>query len=86
MIDEKLRSGPLAGWYTTALWLGLAAAAAWLLLYHRVHVIEVLPFLLLLSCPLMHLFGHHRHGGHHNHRAEKGDPAPLSKERDNEPR
>ncbi len=43
------------------LWIGLAAAVLWLLLYHRAHLVEVLPFLILLACPLMHLFGH-RHG------------------------
>lgn len=33
---------------------------------HRAHVIAVLPYLLLLACPLMHLFhhGHHHHSGH----------------------
>ena len=33
---------------------------------HRAHFISALPFLLLLACPLMHIFmhgGHGRHGG-----------------------
>ena len=35
---------------------------------HRAHFLGVLPYLLLLSCPLMHLFMHHGHGhGHHSH-------------------
>jgi hypothetical protein len=38
---------------------------------HRAHVLGALPFLLLLSCPLMHLFMHH---GHRHHR--KGPPQP----------
>jgi hypothetical protein len=46
------------------LWIGLAAAVLWLLLYHRAHLLEVLPFLVILACPLMHLFGHGGHGGH----------------------
>lgn len=46
------------------LWIGLAGAVLWLLLYHRAHLLEVSPFLLLLACPLMHLFGHGGHGGH----------------------
>lgn len=29
---------------------------------HRAHFFGILPYLLLLACPLMHLF--HRHGGH----------------------
>jgi hypothetical protein len=31
---------------------------------HRAHVIQALPYLLVLLCPLMHLF--HGHGGHHH--------------------
>jgi hypothetical protein len=33
---------------------------------HRAHLFGVLPFLLILACPLMHVFMHHghRHGGH----------------------
>ena len=30
---------------------------------HRVHVLAALPFLILLACPLMHLFMHGGHGG-----------------------
>ena len=35
------------------------------------HVLGVLPFLLLLACPLMHVFMHHGHGqsGHQQGRA-----------------
>ena len=29
------------------------------------HALGALPYLLLLACPLMHLFMHHGHGGHH---------------------
>jgi hypothetical protein len=49
------------------LWLGLAAAVAWLVLRHGAHLLEVAPFLIVLACPLMHLFGHGRHGGHVSH-------------------
>ncbi|MBI3530813.1 MAG: DUF2933 domain-containing protein [Betaproteobacteria bacterium] len=41
----------------------IAIAAFFLLLEHRAHVFGVLPYLLLLACPLLHMFGH-RHGGH----------------------
>ena len=44
----------------------LAIAGFFLLIEHRAHVLGVLPFLLLLACPLLHLFhhgGHGRHGG-----------------------
>ena len=41
-----------------------AAAAYFLLTEHRAHFFGALPFLLLLACPLMHVFMHHGHGGH----------------------
>ena len=47
-----------------------AIAAYFLLSEHRAHFLGALPLLLLLSCPLMHVFMHHGHGGHgggHDH-------------------
>lgn len=46
-------------------WIVLAGIAAFYLwAEHRAHLLGVLPFLLLLGCPLMHLFMHgHGHGG-----------------------
>ena len=41
-----------------------AIAAYFLLREHRAHLFGVLPFLLLLACPLMHIFMHHGHRGH----------------------
>jgi hypothetical protein len=31
---------------------------------HRPHVLGILPYVLLLACPLMHVFMHGGHGGH----------------------
>lgn len=42
----------------------LAIAAFFLFAEHRAHLLGALPFLLLLACPLMHLFMHRGHGGH----------------------
>lgn len=39
-------------------------AAYFLLTEHLAHVVGALPFLLLLACPLMHIFMHGGHGGH----------------------
>ena len=41
----------------------------YLLREHWGHVAGLWPYLLLLGCPLMHLFGHggHGHGGHGHH-------------------
>jgi len=41
------------------------AGVAWLLTRHTEHVVRYLPFVILLACPLMHVFGHgHGYGGH----------------------
>ena len=46
--------------------LGFAAISLVLLWKeHQAHILGALPYLLLLACPLMHLFGGHRHGSHH---------------------
>lgn len=45
----------------------LAIAAFFLFSEHRAHLLGALPFLLLLACPLMHLFMHHGHGEHGSH-------------------
>lgn len=41
----------------------LAIGGLLLLTEHRAHALGVLPYLLLLACPLMHLFMHHGHRG-----------------------
>jgi hypothetical protein len=54
----------------------LAIAGFFLLTEHRAHLLGVLPFLLLLACPLMHLMhgGHGGHGGSRGRDAPEGDP------------
>ena len=42
----------------------LAIAGFYLIAEHRAHFFGVLPFLLLLACPLLHMFMHGGHGGH----------------------
>jgi hypothetical protein len=47
-----------------------AIATYFLLSEHRAHFLGALPLLLLLSCPLVHVFmhrGHEGHGGGHAH-------------------
>ena len=41
-----------------------AAAGYFLLSEHRAHFPGALPLLIVLACPLMHVFMHHGHGGH----------------------
>ncbi len=64
-------------------WLLVAAAAAlglYLVIWHSVHLAAALPFLVILACPLLHVFMHgghrHDHGGGDKppaHRQTKGD-------------
>ena len=42
----------------------LAVTGFYLIVEHTPHVFWALPYLLLLACPLMHLFMHHGRGGH----------------------
>ena len=51
-----------------AVTLVVAALGVYLLATHTGHALAALPYLLLLACPLMHLFGHHRH--HSGRRSE----------------
>ena len=42
----------------------LLIAAFFLLSEHWAHALGVLPYLIILACPLLHLFMHGGHGGH----------------------
>jgi len=50
----------------TWLWVGAAVVALAFLYLPTLGISggQILVFLLVLLCPLMHLFGMHRHGGH----------------------
>ena len=50
----------------------LAIAAFFLLAEHWAHTLGLLPFALLLLCPLLHFFGH----GHNHAGEEKKDGRP----------
>ena len=54
--------------------IGFMLIAAFLLLSeHRAHAFGYLPFLLLLACPLLHMFMHSGHGGHGAHGGSSGN-------------
>ena len=62
--------------------LGLIGAATYfLLMEHRQHVWQYLPFIILLACPFMHVFMHGGHGGHSGHRAPVGSETTDSSDR-----
>ncbi|WP_245486421.1 DUF2933 domain-containing protein [Mesorhizobium sp. M7A.F.Ca.US.010.02.1.1] len=87
MSDPPTGSGPepeteAGGFWTSKAGLATIAflliAAFFLLTEHRAHTLGVLPFLLLLACPLLHMFmhgGHRGHGGHGGHARHK-EPEP----------
>lgn len=50
----------LLSWKGIALILVLAGVSYYLLTVHLVHLAVALPYLFLLACPLMHIFGHKR--------------------------
>ena len=60
----------------------VAIAAIFLISEHRAHVLGALPFVLLLACPLLHMFMHGGHGGHggHSHGGDAGAPQDRSKD------
>lgn len=53
----------------------IAVIGFFLFTEHRAHLFGILPFLLLLACPLMHLF-HHGHGGGHDHAEQSKEDRP----------
>ena len=57
--------GTPLGWVVT---LALAALGVYLFVNHTGHIVAALPYLLLMACPLLHLFMHGGHGHHHGKR------------------
>lgn len=46
----------------------IAAGGYFLWTEHQAHLLAALPYLVLLLCPLMHVFMHNGHGSHGGHR------------------
>jgi hypothetical protein len=61
------------------MWGFVGVAAFFLITEHRAHLYGFLPYLLLLACPLMHLFMHHGHGGRNGHGARGPDTRDVSR-------
>jgi hypothetical protein len=57
----------------------LLIGASLLLFEHRLHVLGYLPFLILLLCPLLHVFMHRGHGhGAQRRPDQQADPRNIS--------
>ncbi len=61
------------------IWTLGAGALVYLIIEHRPHLFGWLPYLIILACPLMHLF---MHGGHHGHHHGGDSPDRAPKDRD----
>ena len=48
----------------------VAIAGFFLVTEHRAHLYGYWPYLLLLACPLLHMFGHGGHGDHVNRKRQ----------------
>jgi len=84
--DSSLQDPEPVNFWRTRYALGFLVmgtiAAYFLLSEHRAHFLGAVPLLLLLSCPLMHVFMHHGHRGYggdqgHQH-PHGGDPASTA--------
>ena len=63
-------------WYV---WAAVAVLAFYLVTEHRAHLFGALPWLLILSCPLIHIFmGHGNHGGHGGHGNEPNNDQDMA--------
>lgn len=85
MHHDQLHSDPEPkGFWSSRYAVGLlvmgTATMYFLLTEHRAHFFGALPFLILLACPLMHVFMHH--GGHKSDRYAKKPvepPEPMNR-------
>ncbi len=80
-MSDEMQSHQTSGSFLTSraglVMLGfLAIGGVLLFTEHRAHVLGALPYLLLLACPLMHLFMHGGHGGHHHHSTRQEPDRP----------
>jgi hypothetical protein len=57
------------------MWIFLGFIAYFLITEHWAHIVPFLPWLILLACPLLHVFMHggHGHGTHDGHSHHKED-------------
>jgi hypothetical protein len=87
--SEMVQGLPQTPWWKTRSGLVLCGflvvAGFYLITEHTAHLFGVLPFLLILACPLMHLFHHHGHGGHGGGSATQSAPAGTDRDQGGAP-
>ncbi|NIN36516.1 MAG: DUF2933 domain-containing protein [Gammaproteobacteria bacterium] len=74
MDDQKIRNSQNKK-TNFVMWIFLAFIVYFLITEHWAHIVPYLPWLILLACPLLHIFMHggHGHGSHdkHSHHGEE---------------
>ncbi|WP_342246280.1 DUF2933 domain-containing protein [Pseudomonas sp. OTU5201] len=70
--------------YSVGLVVMGGVAGYFLLTEHLAHVLQALPYLLLLACPLMHVFMHHGHVGH-QHQSKRAATAKTEGDKPEDP-
>ncbi len=76
MNHQNPAGGAKFDWYRAGTWGAVAIMAFYLVTEHTAHLLAALPYLILLACPLMHIFmhgGHGGHGGHHEHEPQRDE-------------
>lgn len=86
-MDHSNHQGEKNGFFTSRTNLVLIAFLAiggfYLVMEHRAHLLPYLgywPYLLVLACPLLHVFMHGGHGGHGGSGGDEGDPSDTRKD------
>jgi hypothetical protein len=80
---EVAEDSPQTPWWRTRSGLVLCGflvvAGFYLITEHTAHLLGVLPYLLILACPLMHLF-HHHGGGHGGGSSTRSRPVAADRD------
>ena len=61
-LDAERRQFQVPGWLGVCLFMAIAVFFLWE--EHRAHLLGMIPYALLLLCPVVHMFMHRGHGGH----------------------
>lgn len=67
------KPGYLTSLHGVATLILIGAALYFIFVEHGEHVLPYLPFMIILLCPLMHIFMHRGHGGHNHGSASESD-------------
>ncbi len=70
-MNDRDKKVPQQRRHNITLWVFIGIISYFLIMEHWAHILPFLPYLLLLLCPLMHIFMHgshgHSHGGDQHH-------------------